>query len=519
MADLQHPAALSSPCPTEIDPPLILTWDYDPLGNQGDFARLWPLTDDAQLEFSQVVERMKDDSSFAPQARKLIRFEEASEGTSSRYTGCYRLNTSLVPSSGTWKIGSDASQADFLLTRNLNLAGVQGQHCTMQLDRSTSAFVLKAKYSVIVDGKRELRKPTEQQVLLAETGLSIGSLHYVYRSTDLSPATMNRQIEEFRRTLGWESCRTPSGYLSPPSTDAQSWQDFSIERPVNGGTFGKICCGRHCQTGVLVAVKRITVRNEHDLETVRREVDILGSLDHVTPDSAIYKDMPPLSRLGEIIIVMEPFMPINLGQVEPATLENLLFPLTIVRDLLAGLDDIHGKDIMHRDLKPANICVVPHPPKAVIVDFGNAMRGCSSRDHNVGTIPYLAPEIMALKHGRTSKSFDKSADVWSLGMTLAETILRAQITEVWNVDGINKTEYDIMIPHLVAPHEQSHRKRVPDELCETLAVVARMLAWTAYDRPTCAEILPGAEAILEAQLSAPKTPCSPQQPPLKKQKV
>jgi serine/threonine protein kinase len=52
---------------------------------------------------------------------------------------------------------------------------------------------------------------------------------------------------------------------------------------------------------------------------------------------------------------------------------------------------------MHRDIKPGNIVVQRASPKAVIIDFGAATAKTQSRDHMSGTIPYLAPEIIALK--------------------------------------------------------------------------------------------------------------------------
>ena len=219
--------------------------------------------------------------------------------------------------------------------------------------------------------------------------------------------------------------------------------------------------------------------------------------------------MPPSPRVVETIIVMTPFVPMNLTQVKPETLEGITFPLTICRDLIAGLDYLHQKEILHRDIKPANICIIVDPPRAIIADYGNALqgcavRGCSSKDHNVGTIPYLAPEIMALKRLESDQPFGKSADVWSLGMTLAEYILRAPLTTVWDAHGISKEHHGHLNSHLSAPRKQRHKRKVPEDLHAMLTVVARMLAWNADERPCCAAMLPSAEAALIEQTSVQK---------------
>ena len=190
-----------------------------------------------------------------------------------------------------WQIGSDAAKVDIPFASQQIQDEIEPIHCSLKLDRSTSAIMIIPMHSTIVDGKRELRGPTEQQVLLAETGLGIGPLHYVYRSTDLSPITLSRQIEGYRKKLGWGSCETPSGYLSPPTIDAKCWQDFIVESPIYGGTFGRICCGRHNQTGVLVAVKYIIARSEKTLESIRREVEILRSLNHVRTTKRLLRSL------------------------------------------------------------------------------------------------------------------------------------------------------------------------------------------------------------------------------------
>ncbi|HEX7688291.1 MAG TPA: AAA family ATPase [Burkholderiaceae bacterium] len=86
--------------------------------------------------------------------------------------------------------------------------------------------------------------------------------------------------------------------------------------------------------------------------------------------------------------------------------------------------DVHSQGIVHRDINPANILVSGPDWRPTLIDFNLASSLAEERPtftHEsaiTGTLPYLAPE----QTGRTSRSVDQRADLYSLGATLYEVV-------------------------------------------------------------------------------------------------
>lgn len=93
--------------------------------------------------------------------------------------------------------------------------------------------------------------------------------------------------------------------------------------------------------------------------------------------------------------------------------------LTLSVDFLHGLLFLHNKGIMHRDINPNNLAVTSfNDIKGLIIDLDSATNRQVSGDHCQGTMPYLAPEIISLKEQRSTVAYDKSVDIWALGLSL-----------------------------------------------------------------------------------------------------
>ena len=87
----------------------------------------------------------------------------------------------------------------------------------------------------------------------------------------------------------------------------------------------------------------------------------------------------------------------------------------IIRQILSAVSYLHAHDIAHRDLKPENLLSSGSGEGEIIkiADFGFSKNfGEEKLMTSCGSPGYVAPEVL------TSESYDKSVDMWSVGVIL-----------------------------------------------------------------------------------------------------
>jgi TonB family protein len=119
----------------------------------------------------------------------------------------------------------------------------------------------------------------------------------------------------------------------------------------------------------------------------------------------------------EVVYVVEEFAEENLGQVVPERALTADETRGMLKPILAGLEQLHGKGFVHGGLRPSHIFAVGDQVK--LSSDALLRRGETARSDG----PLDAPELAA-------SGVSAATDVWSLGMTLVEVM--TQLVLMWD---------------------------------------------------------------------------------------
>ncbi|NJM00345.1 MAG: serine/threonine protein kinase [Synechococcaceae cyanobacterium SM2_3_2] len=183
------------------------------------------------------------------------------------------------------------------------------------------------------------------------------------------------------------------------------------------GQYGQVHCGRHLQTGDLVALKQLAVER-FPTQNLLRELRHLLALDHDNINRCYALEH---AREGRFLV---------LEYCAGGTLRDLLnqgYPLTYGQvidfglQLLAGLSHAHAQRLIHCDIKPENILLKPIPSgwQLKLTDFGISRQqqiGMGKGEiTTTGSPAYMAPE-------RFYGSATVASDLYSVGIILHELL-------------------------------------------------------------------------------------------------
>mmetsp|Transcript_91805 Transcript_91805/g.259919 ORF Transcript_91805/g.259919 Transcript_91805/m.259919 type:complete len:371 (-) Transcript_91805:33-1145(-) len=204
----------------------------------------------------------------------------------------------------------------------------------------------------------------------------------------------------------------------------RAWkQGESLGRGAYGEVYKAMVSGR------FMAVKKIPLDMSLNIKAAEKEISSLlleintlkrlkhprivryhGCIKHDKEDDPALLIFLEFMPSGSIKGVLTKFGPYGVGLVRKYT-----------RQILEGLEFLHGENIVHRDVKGANI-LIDSQGDAKLADFG-ACREVEALQSTItgglrsihGSIYWMAPEVMNFRAGRRS-------DIWSLGCTVIEMI-------------------------------------------------------------------------------------------------
>ncbi|MES1920737.1 3-phosphoinositide dependent protein kinase-1 [Bonamia ostreae] len=222
---------------------------------------------------------------------------------------------------------------------------------------------------------------------------------------------------------------------SNPGKHKLSTSDFKIYTVLGNGAYAHVVSARftskrpggrleHGGMYALKIVSKVKLLIHKKSASVLNEKAALKQLDHKNvvklyetfqDESSLYfvLELASTTTMADFSRPMHSFS-------SPNVLRNLF------GQVLNALEYIHGKGIVHRDIKPGNILLTERG-SVKIADFGCCKlaetdnRNSSGRKSLIGTPAYMAPEIMD-----SGNDGDFESDLWSLGCTLYNVLLKRQ---------------------------------------------------------------------------------------------
>ncbi|KAK9812977.1 hypothetical protein WJX72_006759 [[Myrmecia] bisecta] len=244
-----------------------------------------------------------------------------------------------------------------------------------------------------------------------------------------SPAAAIDTVEHITKAMGTprQGLEMRANQLFHQSVEVETGDVHWTKGELLGeGAYGKVFVGLNQQNGELMAVKEMILAGTKNspeqrvqLESLEREISLYRNIQHrhVVGYIAAHMDFEA-SKLyifleyvpgGSIATMLERF---------GAFSEQLVANYT--RQLLLGLEYLHGCKVIHRDVKGANV-LVTRDGRVKLADFGasKAYHETTVTDGMKsirGSVYWMAPEMLK------GVGYGRRADIWSVGCTVIEML-------------------------------------------------------------------------------------------------
>lgn len=194
-----------------------------------------------------------------------------------------------------------------------------------------------------------------------------------------------------------------------------------LEAVIGRGLYGTCYAATNTRTGQPEALKVVDKDRFKEVETVAalwREINYLGKLDHEN----VVRLMGSLQSPRHVFVRMElagrcslfRAMRANGGCLAPKEAQDYFAQIS------SAVAHCHSRNVAHRDLKPENVALADDRTQVKLVDFGTATSCQKRRTEIVGTMPFMAPEVLSVS--QDAPYWPGGADVWSCAVLLLEML-------------------------------------------------------------------------------------------------
>ena len=187
---------------------------------------------------------------------------------------------------------------------------------------------------------------------------------------------------------------------------------------IGKGAFSEVYVSKHIKTNESYAIKKMDknflLKTINSLQVVYNEIEIQSRIIHPN----IIRLYNTYENKKEIYLIMEYIKGGNLySLIKRKNGLNEKESYKYFYQILKAVYFLHKNNIIHRDIKPENI-LIDELGNCKLCDFGWAVLTNENqlRSTFCGTVEYMAPEII------NNEKYDKSIDIWSLGVLLFELI-------------------------------------------------------------------------------------------------
>ncbi len=312
-------------------------------------------------------------------------------------------------------------EVEFHVSRIANEKNIEVAHCHLEIaerDRAISEARLKIAERDLIVMEKDRALSQKDQAIAAKDEQIAAFTQKLAESERLTEEQKNRTI----RRRESRSERRKSSIIVSTSVNEIEARWLKDEGTIGRGAYGEV---RKMEwMGQSVAVKLLGDANDELLTIVRAEASVIATLHHpcIVPLYGVV--------LRERCALVMEFC--SSGTLSEYLKKNSIDSSTMIRmacEITSGLLYLHQRGIIHRTLKSGNVmldsatrckladCALS-PVKERLDSLGAAMT------RGVGSIPWMAPEVVSADPDSQNTPHSKASDMYSLGITLWEIAAR-----------------------------------------------------------------------------------------------